>query len=126
MQLSKLFYSILFKPDPRVAFVSQFACSFSIATDSPRQVLVDVILLTVYDADEYAIELICPFQYDIDGLKNFILRAQEKQIGWIKSKSGDDLDFRLENIEFLAEPCGEGGVTNLEQYKRKIKNFLPN
>ena len=80
----------------------------------------------VLDADEYAIELICPFQYDINGLQKFLMRAHAHRIQWIDSKKGEDFDSRLENIGALSQPCGEGGVTNLEQYQRKIKNFLPN
>ncbi len=79
----------------------------------------------VYDADEYAIELLCPFQYDISGLKNFLSRANSKKIAWIASKKGEDLNSRLAHIEAHALECGEGGVTNHGQYVAKIKNFLP-
>lgn len=76
-------------------------------------------------ADEYAIELICPFQYDIAGLRAFLIRAQDQNIGWINSKKSMDLDIRLMNIDASAAVCGEGGVTNKNQYIKNIKNFLP-
>lgn len=79
----------------------------------------------VYDADEYAIELLCPFQYDINGLKNFLSRANSKNIAWVASKKGEDLNSRLAYIEDHAAECGEGGVTNYDQYRRKVKNYLP-
>lgn len=79
----------------------------------------------VMAADEYAIELICPFQYDIGGLKTFLVRAQNSNIEWINSKKSIDLDSRLMNIDGLSAACGEGGVTNRNQYIKKIKNFLP-
>ncbi len=79
----------------------------------------------VMAADEYAIELICPFQYDIAGLKSFLLRAQSLNIEWINSKKSMDLDSRLTNIDRISAVCGEGGVTNRNQYIKKIKNFLP-
>ena len=79
----------------------------------------------VFDADEYAIELICPFQYDINGLRDILRRANLRNIEWIHSKKGEDLDDRLARIEEYASECGENGVTNYQQYQRKIKNFLP-
>lgn len=81
----------------------------------------------ITSADQYAIELICPFQYDINGLNSFLIRAKAHNIEWIKSKKGTELDLntRLHRIETAARNCGEDGVTNLEQYQRKIKNFLP-
>lgn len=79
----------------------------------------------VLTADEYAIKLICPFQYDINGLQDFLKRADSRDIEWITSKKGEELEERLEYIATHSDECGEGGVTNFEQYNRKIKNFLP-
>ena len=79
----------------------------------------------VMTADAYAIELICPFQYDVAGLKAFLIRAQDHNIEWINSKSSMALDSRLINIDTSSADCGEGGVTNRNQYLKKIKNFLP-
>lgn len=79
----------------------------------------------VMTADEYAIELLCPFQYDIDGLKRFLFRAQAQNIGWINSKKSEDLDNRLTSIDAFSSTCGEGGVTNKNQYVKKMKNYLP-
>ena len=81
----------------------------------------------VKEADQYAIELICPFQYDINGLERFLIRGQAHEIEWLKSKKGEELEMstRLELLKTKTRDCGEGGVTNLEQYQRKIKNFLP-
>lgn len=88
--------------------------------------IIDFSEESVSNADKYAIKLICPFQYDINGLKTFLLKAKDAEIAWINSKKGIDLDSRIENLDVMAEDCGVGGVTNLEQYQRKIKNFLPN
>lgn len=79
----------------------------------------------VFDADEYAIALLCPFQYDINGLKDVLHRADINNIEWLASKKGEDMEDRLTHIEEYASECGEGGVTNYNQYVRKIKNFLP-
>lgn len=76
-------------------------------------------------ADAYTIELICPFQYDIAGLKTFLLRAHDHNISWIQSKKGIDIENRVANIDDFSSDCGEGGVTNRNQYIKKIKNFLP-
>jgi len=76
-------------------------------------------------ADAYAIELICPFQYDVAGLKAFLLRAQDRNIAWINSKKSMDFDSRLTSIDVASADCGERGVTNRNQYVKKIKNFLP-
>lgn len=79
----------------------------------------------VFEADEYAISLICPFQYDINGLKDVLRRANLRDIEWVISKKGESLVDRLAHIDEYASGCGEGGVTNFEQYVKKIKNFLP-
>ncbi len=79
----------------------------------------------VADADEYAISLICPFQYDVEGLKNFLHRANSSNAEWVVSKKGENFNRRIEHIDQYAIGCGEGGVTNYDQYVRKIKNFLP-
>lgn len=79
----------------------------------------------VFDADQYSIRLVCPFQYDISGLKGFVERAHQGEIEWINSKKWDDYNVRLSNLEEFSMPCGEGGVTNFEQYQMKIRNFLP-
>jgi hypothetical protein len=79
----------------------------------------------VHTADMYSIDLICPFQYDITGLESFVQRAQTHQIDWIKSKKREDLSKRLKIIKEASSSCGEGGVTNLEAYRRFIKNYLP-
>lgn len=79
----------------------------------------------VFDADEFAISLICPFQYDINGLKDFLRRTNGRKIEWVASKKSEDLTGRLEHIDHYASECGEGGVTNADQYRKKIKNFLP-
>ncbi len=79
----------------------------------------------VFEADEYAIALICPFQYDINGLKDVLHRANLRHIEWVVSKKGENLEDRLTHIEEYSSGCGEGGVTNTEQYQKKIYNFLP-
>lgn len=79
----------------------------------------------VFTADEYSIKLLCPFQYDITGLSDFLHRANSRNIEWVVSKRGEDIEERLTHIQEYASDCGEGGVTNFEQYQRKIKNFLP-
>ncbi|MEM1124367.1 MAG: M48 family metalloprotease, partial [Bacteroidota bacterium] len=79
----------------------------------------------VSEADEFAIELVCPFQYDISGLNDFVERASSQQIKWIQSKKMIDISSRLATISSLSSPCGTDGVTNYEQYQKKIKNFLP-
>ncbi|MEM6316180.1 MAG: M48 family metalloprotease [Bacteroidota bacterium] len=79
----------------------------------------------VSKADQFAIELVCPFQYDISGLNDFVERASNQQIKWIQSKKVTNTSARLATITSLSSPCGRDGVTNYEQYQRKIKNFLP-
>lgn len=78
----------------------------------------------IMTADNFAIELICPFQYDITGLGDFIQRANGNRIEWIESKKCD-IEKRLIHLEEITKPCGEEGVTNIQQYQRKIKNYLP-
>lgn len=93
-----------------------------VLTDYPKMEYMEA---AVMEADEYAIELLCPFQYNIAGLNAFLYRAEDQNIEWIQSKRSMDLEIRLANIETLSASCGEGGVTNKNQYLRKMKNFLP-
>ncbi len=78
----------------------------------------------VLDADEFAIDLICPFEYNAQGLETFLKKAHAHNIKWIKSKKGEMYN-RLEKVTDKASSCGEEGVTNEEQYQKFIKNFLP-
>ena len=78
----------------------------------------------VLDADDFTIDLICPFEYNVEGLKTFLKKAHSENIAWIHSKNSDMLN-RLERVTDKASACGEEGVTNEEQYQKFIKNFLP-
>lgn len=79
---------------------------------------------TVLAADQFVLDMICPFQYEARGLKSFIERAVTMQDGikWLETRPGSP--ERLETIERLAENCGLEELTFSERYEYQ-KGLLP-
>lgn len=78
----------------------------------------------VENADRFTIELICPFQYDANGLKSLIERAMNnsEDVRWLSTRPG--FEDRLEQLEGLATNCGEEEHTFVERYE-SYKSLLP-
>lgn len=75
-------------------------------------------------ADEYAIELVCPFQYNAQGLLSFIEFAEnsEEEVLWLHTHPS--VDDRLDLLKEKGADCGEEGFTFSERYSF-FKNKLP-
>ena len=95
------------------------------AEEMPRLILKEK---QVMDADEYVIDLICPFQYDATSLNAFIYKAlecpQSERPLWLYAREGNPQE-RLQMMAGYASPCGMEGITNIEDYVKFKENHLP-
>lgn len=84
--------------------------------------------LSVKSADQYTVELICPFQYDANSLKYLIEKATAGHPSdrplWLFSRTCNPQE-RQEDITDYAADCGEEGTTNQSAYRDFKENFLP-
>lgn len=80
----------------------------------------------VEKADSYAVELLCPFQYDAFGIKSILETAETSQttIAWLRTKHGTDK--RKEKISKEAQNCGAEESTFADRYRAFKSNMLPN
>ncbi|MEK7254978.1 MAG: M48 family metalloprotease [Bacteroidota bacterium] len=80
----------------------------------------------VLNADEFAIETICPFLYDPMGIKTIL----EKDLGdslslvWVENRQSD-VEDRMQKVENQALNCGLPGVTNEVDYQKFKVSYLP-
>ncbi len=79
---------------------------------------------TVSKADNFVMELICPFQYNALGLKSFIERIKMNfdSISWLETRPSSL--SRINFIEEKANACGAEEPTFAERYEYK-KGLLP-
>ena len=79
----------------------------------------------VKKADQYAIDLLCPFQYDAMGIKTFLESAENSttNVTWLKTRPGDD--NRKEEIRSLAQDCGAEESTFADRYHAFKTKLLP-
>ncbi|HFC76966.1 MAG TPA: hypothetical protein ENJ27_01935 [Candidatus Moranbacteria bacterium] len=79
----------------------------------------------VEKADSYAVELLCPFQYDALGIKSILetVEAKHMTIAWLKAKPGTEK--RKEKILEEAQNCGAEESTFAERYKSFKSKMLP-
>jgi len=79
----------------------------------------------VEKADQFAIDLLCPFQYDATGLKSILEIAERSgaPINWLDTRPG--LDDRKSNIQSKAEPCGTSESTFANRYDKFKRQMLP-
>lgn len=79
----------------------------------------------VISADDYAINLLCPFQYDAQGLRYIMeyAKASEKYIDWLETRPTSEQ--RLQNIANQASSCGSEEDTFMERYQNFLEKDLP-
>ena len=78
----------------------------------------------VSKADAFALELVCPFQYEARGLISFIERAMSMSDEVIWLSNHPSTPNRLSLIEMQAQGCGEEEHTFSERYEYN-RNLLP-
>jgi len=76
-------------------------------------------------ADEFAIDLICPFQYDSKGLAEMMKRSEtiEGDIDWFELRPISE--SRIQNVMTMTTSCGAEEPTETDRYKRFKDTFLP-
>lgn len=79
----------------------------------------------VNKADKFAINLLCPFQYDATGLKSILDIAENsgKKVDWLSIRPGTE--NRKDEILDMAKSCGEEESTFEDRYKSFKTGKLP-
>lgn len=78
----------------------------------------------VMEADQFVVDLICPFQYEARGLKSYIEYAMlsEESVDWLEYRPGGEL--RIGAINNAASDCGFDEQRFVERYD-DFKSLLP-
>jgi|GEM_PF-856064 len=93
------------------------------ADESDISIMVETISAWTYeesivlDADQFSIDVLCPFNYDSGGMMDIIDKTEQDgiELAWMNYKHAD-LETRRAQIETLTFDCGFNGVTNTEAY----------
>ncbi len=77
-------------------------------------------------ADAFALQIICPFQYEPVGIKYILEKAEQGNVPfqWVENRSANSA-LRIQKIEDQAVECGLPGVSNEEAYRNFKENMLP-
>ena len=80
----------------------------------------------VLEADSFAIQLICPFQYEPHGIKTILEKehSNELELLWLATRQAN-LEFRIRQVERLSVQCGFPGIGNEIAYKKFKVEYLP-
>lgn len=76
-------------------------------------------------ADDFAVALLCPFQYDSKGIMQLLQKANDEniQVDWL-DRSNFDINTRIINIEEKSAECGEDETLNQSPYQHFLANYL--
>ena len=79
----------------------------------------------VNKADKFAINLLCPFQYDATGLNSILEIAENSgtQVDWLSIRPGTE--NRKEEILDMAKSCGEEESTFADRYQNFKTRMIP-
>ena len=79
----------------------------------------------VIEADNFSIDLICPFQYNALGIKTIIDQAAQSTsaVKWLEIRPGGSA--RLENITSRAKNCGDEEDPTFQERYESYKMLLP-
>jgi len=72
----------------------------------------------VLEADNFTVDLICPFQYDVTGIKSILQRSQESipMPLWVEHRPGD-VEPRIQRVSQKAATCKEDGANFADRYQ---------
>lgn len=81
---------------------------------------------TVRQADDYYLDLLCPFQYDANGIGSLIHRIDSLDISleWFVVRPSD-LQEREITLGQRAASCGEDGIQNEARYQQFLESVIP-
>lgn len=76
-------------------------------------------------ADDFSVELLCPFQYDSKGIMQLLQKSNDNdiQVDWLNN-ADFDINARIINIEEKAIECGEDETLNKAPYQHFLANYL--
>jgi len=80
----------------------------------------------VREADEFSVEVLCPFVYEPRGIVKMIEKALENPeitLDWIEMRPADNLTQRRLRINAMSDPCGLDGVKNEAEYTRFLETL---
>lgn len=79
----------------------------------------------VLEADNFSIDLICPFQYNAHGIKTIIEEANQTStsLTWLDNRPS--ASNRVENIINKSAACGDEEDPTFEERYKEYKNLLP-
>ncbi|MCP3928237.1 MAG: M48 family metalloprotease [Bacteroidetes bacterium] len=80
----------------------------------------------VMKADSFAVELVCPFSWDANGMKTWMeqLDSLNIEVQWLEFQLAEK-NSRIEHISNYAKDCGEDEPTFEERYIHFKTNLLP-
>ena len=94
--------------------------------------MAEVISTSAYDkedveiADEFSVEVLCPFVYEARGIVKIIEKSEEfpeASLEWLAMRPADDNEERIDRINIMADECGLDGVKNAEEYRTFLTTF---
>lgn len=80
----------------------------------------------VRTADEFSVEVLCPFVYEARGVVKIIeksLALPDEPLEWLDMRPAEDNMERINRINIIAEECGLDGVKNEEEYRAFLETF---
>lgn len=97
---------------------------FEMATELPNLVYEES---TVLAADEFSVEVLCPFLYEPRGIVKIVEKSMSnpsQTISWLDSKNVQDKAFRISSMNALAQLCGLDGAKNKIAYQEFLEDLL--
>ncbi len=76
-------------------------------------------------ADEYAVDILCPFGYSATGIASMLeteLGDEKYPLEWLDTRT--DYDNRIDVIHRRASDCGDGSILGEARYRKLILNYL--
>ncbi len=80
----------------------------------------------VQTADEFSVEVLCPFVYEPRGIVKIIEKSQQfpdETLEWLEMRPAEDNEERIDRINLMADECGLDGVKNAEEYRAFLATF---
>ena len=80
----------------------------------------------VEQADNFSIEVLCPFVYEARGIVKIIEKSEEfseETLDWLEMRPSENSEERINRINIMAEECGLDGVKNEEEYRAFLATF---
>jgi hypothetical protein len=82
--------------------------------------------VAVETADEFSVEVLCPFVYEARGIVKIIEKSEEfpdETLEWLEMRPAENNEERIDRINIMADECGLDGVKNAEEYRAFLTTF---